>query len=141
MCHLITACNHHAVLTLATVIERLLALSMGGTKVLQDCYISLMESCIHLKDVEEDGDDDDADGAEDLDDDDEEEDTDDDDEVMDHRTGFSIFSLSSTHCLKDHEHAIRIRRMMMCEKRQKRNSLQDMRLLLVSQSRLSRKET
>lgn len=69
-----------AVLTLATVIERLLALSMGGTKVLQDCYISLMESCIHLKDVEEDGDDDDADGAEDLDDDDEEEDTDDDDE-------------------------------------------------------------
>uniref|UniRef100_A0A453HTM2 Uncharacterized protein n=1 Tax=Aegilops tauschii subsp. strangulata TaxID=200361 RepID=A0A453HTM2_AEGTS len=44
-----------AILTLATVIERLLALSMGGTKVLQDCYISLMESCIHLKDVQEDG--------------------------------------------------------------------------------------
>ncbi|KAM3312491.1 hypothetical protein ACQJBY_032415 [Aegilops geniculata] len=69
-----------AILTLATVIERLLALSMGGTKVLQDCYISLMESCIHLKDVQEDGDDDDGDGAEDLDDDDDEEDTDDDDE-------------------------------------------------------------
>ena len=67
------------------MIERLLALSMGGTKVLKDCYISLMESCIHLKDVQEDGDDDD-DGAEDDDDDDEEEDTDDDDEVMDHRT-------------------------------------------------------
>ncbi|CAM0874180.1 unnamed protein product [Alopecurus aequalis] len=67
-----------AVLTLATVIERLLALSMGGTKVLKDCYISLMESCIHLKDVQEDGDDDD--GAEDEDDDDEEEDSDDDDE-------------------------------------------------------------
>ncbi|XP_051180407.1 uncharacterized protein [Lolium perenne] len=66
-----------AVLTLATVIERLLALSMGGTKVLKDCYISLMESCIHLKDVQEDGDDDDE--VED-DDDDEEEDTDDDDE-------------------------------------------------------------
>ncbi|XP_062182615.1 uncharacterized protein LOC133886794 [Phragmites australis] len=71
-----------AVLTLATVIERLLALSMGGIKVLQDCYVSLMESCIHLKEVEEDGDnEDDDDGAEDLEDDDEEEeDTEDDDE-------------------------------------------------------------
>ncbi|VAH92253.1 unnamed protein product [Triticum turgidum subsp. durum] len=69
-----------AILTLATVIERLLALSMGGTKVLQDCYTSLMESCIHLKDVQEDGDDGDGGGAEDLDDDDDEEDTDDDDE-------------------------------------------------------------
>lgn len=67
-----------AVLTLATVIERVLALSMSGTKELKDCYISLMESCIHLKDVQEDGDDDDE--AEDDDDDDEEEDTDDDDE-------------------------------------------------------------
>jgi hypothetical protein len=64
------------------VIERLLALSMGGTKVLKDCYISLMESCIHLKDVQEDGDDDDE--VEDDDDDEEEEDTDDDDEVRDH---------------------------------------------------------
>jgi hypothetical protein len=63
------------------VIERLLALSMGGTKVLKDCYVSLMESCILLKDVQEDGDDDDGEEEED---DDEEEDTDDDDEVMVH---------------------------------------------------------
>lgn len=69
-----------AVLTLATVIERLLALSMGGTKVLKDCYISLMESCIHLKDIQEDGDDDDEAEDDDDDDDEEEEDTDDDDE-------------------------------------------------------------
>ncbi|PUZ45866.1 hypothetical protein GQ55_8G258700 [Panicum hallii var. hallii] len=70
-----------AVLTLSMVIERLLVLSMGGTKVLQDCYVSLMESCIQLKEVQEDGDnDDDDDGAEDLDDDEEEEDTEDDDE-------------------------------------------------------------
>jgi hypothetical protein len=62
------------------VIERLLALSMGGTKVLKDCYVSLMESCILLKDVQEDGDDDDGEEE----DDDEEEDTDDDDEVMVH---------------------------------------------------------
>lgn len=68
-----------AVLTLAIVIERLLALSMGGTKVLQDCYISLMESFIHLKDVQEDGDDDDDDEAEDHDDEEEEEDSDDED--------------------------------------------------------------
>ncbi|KAF0896635.1 hypothetical protein E2562_026750 [Oryza meyeriana var. granulata] len=68
-----------AVLTLATVIERLLVLSMRGTKVLNDCCVSLMESCIHLKEVQEDGDDDD-DGAEDVDDDEEEEDTDEDDE-------------------------------------------------------------
>ena len=111
---------------------------------LQDCYISLMESCIHLKDVQEDGDDGDGGGAEDLDDDDDEEDTDDDDEVMYHRTVFSIFSLSSNTLLEDREHAIRIRRMMMCVKRRKRNSLQDMpRLLLlpVSQLRLLRKET
>nr|AAX96578.1 expressed protein [Oryza sativa Japonica Group]ABA95456.1 Importin-beta N-terminal domain containing protein, expressed [Oryza sativa Japonica Group] len=71
-----------AVLTLATVIERLLALSTGGTKLLHDCCVSLMESCIHLKEVQEDGDD--GDGAEDLDDDDEEEeDTDEDDEDSD----------------------------------------------------------
>lgn len=82
MCHLVTVCYHYAVLTLAAVIERLLALSMGGTKLLQDCYVSLMESCIHLKEVQEDGDDDDGDGAEDLDDDEEEEGTDEDDEVM-----------------------------------------------------------
>lgn len=81
MCHLVTVCYHYAVLTLETVIERLLALSMGGTKLLQDCYVSLMESCIHLKEVQEDGDNDDGDGA-DLDDDEEEEGTDEDDEVM-----------------------------------------------------------
>ncbi|KAG2564198.1 hypothetical protein PVAP13_8KG390800 [Panicum virgatum] len=70
-----------AVLTLSTVIEHLLVLSMVGTKVFQDCYVSLMESCIQLKEVEEDGDNDDDDvGAEDLDDDEEEEDTEDDDE-------------------------------------------------------------
>ncbi|CAO2150244.1 unnamed protein product [Urochloa humidicola] len=70
-----------ALLTLSTVIERLLVLSMNDTKVLQDCYVSLMESCIQLKEVQEDGDnDDDDDGAEDLDDDEEEEDTEDDDE-------------------------------------------------------------
>ncbi|KAL6654520.1 hypothetical protein ACP70R_007985 [Stipagrostis hirtigluma subsp. patula] len=69
-----------AVLTLATLIERLLALPMVDMKVLQDCYASLMESCIRLKEVQEDGDNDDDDGAEDLDDDEEEEDTDEDDE-------------------------------------------------------------
>ncbi|KXG29170.1 uncharacterized protein LOC8086009 [Sorghum bicolor] len=72
-----------AVLTLSTVINHLVSLSMGGTKVVQDCYVSLMESCIQLKEVEEDGDNDDDDGAEDLDDDDEEEDTEDDDEDSD----------------------------------------------------------
>jgi len=82
MGHLVDVYCHHAVLTLATVIKRLLVLSMGGTKVLQDCYVSLLESCIHLKEVEEDGDNDDDDGAEDLDDDDDDEDTEDDDEVM-----------------------------------------------------------
>ncbi len=78
-------------LTLATVIEHLLALSMGGTKLLHDCCVSLMESCIHLKEVQEDGDD--GDGAEDLDDDDddeEEEDTDEDDEVTESRIMISI---------------------------------------------------
>jgi hypothetical protein len=90
---LVDVCCHHAVLTLATVMERLLALSMGGTKLLQDCYVSLMESCIHLKEVEEDGDNDDNDGAENLDDDDEEdEDTEDDDEVMECQLICSIFS-------------------------------------------------
>ncbi|CAD6252436.1 unnamed protein product [Miscanthus lutarioriparius] len=72
-----------AVLTLSTVINHLMSLSMGGTKVLQDCYVSLMESCIQLKEVQEDGDNDDDDGAEDLDDDDEDEDTEDDDEDSD----------------------------------------------------------
>jgi hypothetical protein len=66
---------------------------MGGTKVLQDCYVSLMESCIQLKEVQEDGDnDDDDDGAEDLDDEEEEEDTDDDDEVTESRIMLSILS-------------------------------------------------
>ncbi|RLM58078.1 uncharacterized protein C2845_PM18G13230 [Panicum miliaceum] len=45
-----------AVLTLSMVIERHLVLSMGGTKVLQDCYVSLMESCIQLKEDSEDDD-------------------------------------------------------------------------------------
>ena len=80
-------------LTLSTVIEHLLVLSMVGTKVFQDCYVSLMESCIQLKEVEEDGDNDDDDvGAEDLDDDEEEEDTEDDDEVSECRILLSIFS-------------------------------------------------
>jgi Ran GTPase-activating protein (RanGAP) involved in mRNA processing and transport len=83
MSHPVAFCCHHAVLTLATVIERRLALSMGGNRVLQDCYVSLLESCIHLKEVEEDGDND-SDGAEDLDDDEEDEDTEDDDEVIEH---------------------------------------------------------
>ncbi|KAL6908038.1 hypothetical protein ACP4OV_002208 [Aristida adscensionis] len=73
-----------AVLTLATLIERLLSPSIVDTKLLQDCYASLMESCIRLKEIQEDGDnDDDGDAsfvsAEDLDDE-EEEDTDEDDE-------------------------------------------------------------
>lgn len=81
--HLLTVCYLCAVLTLSTVIERLLVLNMGATKVLQDCYVSLIESCIQLKELQEDGDnDDDDDGAEDLDDDEEEEDTEDDDEVQ-----------------------------------------------------------
>jgi hypothetical protein len=81
MGHLLIVCFHDAVLTLSTVINHLVSLSMGGTKVVQDCYVSLMESCIQLKEVQEDGDndDDDDDGAEDLDD---EEDTEDDDEVI-----------------------------------------------------------
>ena len=91
--HLLTICYLHAVLTLSTVIEHLLVLSMVGTKVFQDCYVSLMESCIQLKEVEEDGDNDDDDvGAEDLDDDEEEEDTEDDDEVSECRILLSIFS-------------------------------------------------
>ncbi|AQK48288.1 ARM repeat superfamily protein [Zea mays] len=73
-----------AVLTLSTVINHLVSLSTGGTKLLQDCYASLMESCIQLKEVQDDGDnDDDDDGAEDVDDNDEEEDTEDDDEDSD----------------------------------------------------------
>ncbi|TVU23430.1 hypothetical protein EJB05_25796 [Eragrostis curvula] len=72
-----------AVLTLAKVVERLLAHSMGGTKVLQDCYTSLMESCIHLKEVEEDGDNEDDDGDEDTFFECEDEDTEDDDEDSD----------------------------------------------------------
>ncbi|KAL5204923.1 hypothetical protein ABZP36_009794 [Zizania latifolia] len=72
-----------AAVTLATVIERLLVLSMGGPEVLKDCFVSLMESCIHLKEVQQDGAD--GDGAEDVDDDDDdddegEEDSDEDDE-------------------------------------------------------------
>ena len=83
MGNLLTAYHLHAVLTLSTVIGRLLAISMGSAKVLQDCYVSLMESCIHLKEVQEDGDNDDDDEAEDLDDEGEEEDTGDEDEVKD----------------------------------------------------------
>jgi hypothetical protein len=79
--HLSIVCFLDAVLTLSTVINHLVSHSMGGTKVLQDCYVSLMESCIQLKEVQEDGDNDDDDGAEDLDDDEEEEDSEDDDEV------------------------------------------------------------
>jgi hypothetical protein len=92
MGHLLIVCFRDAVLTLSTVINHLVSLSMGGTKVVQDCYVSLMESCIQLKEVEEDGDNDDDDGAEDLDDDDEEEDTEDDDEVNRMKTLLCTFS-------------------------------------------------
>jgi len=51
-----------------------------------------MESCIQLKEVQEDGDNDDDDGAEDLDDDDEDEDTEDDDEVTEMKTLLCTFS-------------------------------------------------
>jgi hypothetical protein len=99
-----------------------------------------MDSCIQLKELQEDGDnDDDDDGAEDLDDDEEEEDTEDDDEVSECRIMLSIFSKCTTKY--ERNNAIRIRRMMMCEKRRKRNSLKDMHWRLqVSRSRLSRKE-
>jgi len=92
MGHLLIVCFLDAVLTLSTVINHLMSLSMGGTKVLQGCYVSLMESCIQLKEVQEDGDNGDDDGAEDLDDDDEDEDTEDDDEVTEMKTLLCTFS-------------------------------------------------
>jgi hypothetical protein len=86
-----------------------------------------MESCIQLKEVQEDGDNDDDDGAEDLDDDDEDEDTEDDDEVIEWRHCFLSFLVMLKHtAYKIKNTAIRIRTMMMCEKKQKRNSLKDM---------------
>lgn len=132
-----------AVLTLATVIERLLALSTGGTKLLHDCCVSLMESCIHLKEVQEDGDD--GDGAEDLDDDDEEEeDTDEDDEVTEQNHDLYLLYSCPTKLIEYHkQHIIRIRMMMMMyAKRQKRNFFKDMqRLPLVNQLKLLRTVT
>ncbi|XP_020101763.1 uncharacterized protein LOC109719467 isoform X2 [Ananas comosus] len=58
-----------AVLTLTKGVERLLARSESGSTVLRDCLVSLMEACIHLKEVqqeEENDDDDDGDDAEDT---------------------------------------------------------------------------
>ena len=82
MGHLLIVCFLDAVLTLSTVINHLMSLSMGGTKVLQDCYVSLMESCIQLKEVQDNGDNDD----------DEDEDTEDDDEVTEMKTLLCTFS-------------------------------------------------
>lgn len=69
-------------LTLAKVIERLLGLGNPNSSLLQDCYVSLMETSVRLKEVQgeeenDKGDDEEADDEED----DDEESEDDDDEV------------------------------------------------------------
>ncbi|KAJ6798788.1 importin beta-like SAD2-like protein isoform X1 [Iris pallida] len=75
-----------AVITLAKVVEHLLSFpSDRGNEILHDCFRSLMEACIHLKEVQEDGegsdeqiDDNDDDEEEDSDGNDDDEDSEDD---------------------------------------------------------------
>ncbi|KAJ4721925.1 importin beta-like SAD2-like [Melia azedarach] len=71
-----------AVLTLAKVIERLLGLGNPNSSLLQDCYVSLMETSVRLKEVqgEEENDKGDDEEADDEEDDDEESEDDDDED-------------------------------------------------------------
>ncbi|KAJ0034879.1 hypothetical protein Pint_24242 [Pistacia integerrima] len=70
-----------AVLTLAKVVERLLGLGNPGGNLLQDCYASLMEASVRLKEVQEETENDEEDDeAEDEDEDDDEESQDDDED-------------------------------------------------------------
>nr|XP_019702618.1 importin beta-like SAD2 isoform X2 [Elaeis guineensis] len=74
-----------AVITLAKVVEQLLGSpSDGDSKLLGDCFVSLMEACLHLKDVGQEDEEDD--GAEDIDNEasDEESDDDEDSEEDEH---------------------------------------------------------
>ncbi|XP_073009559.1 uncharacterized protein [Typha latifolia] len=65
-----------AVITLEKVVERLLGLQDNCSKYMRDCFVSLMEACIHLREVQEDGEEDDT---QDIDDEASEDATDDDD--------------------------------------------------------------
>ncbi|KAH9766423.1 Importin N-terminal domain-containing protein [Citrus sinensis] len=69
-----------AVLTLAKVVERLLGLGNPGSSLLQDCYASLMEAAVQLKEVQEDEENDEGDDEEAEDEEDDNEESEDDDE-------------------------------------------------------------
>ncbi|GAY35579.1 hypothetical protein CUMW_017160 [Citrus unshiu] len=69
-----------AVLTLAKVVERLLGLGNPGSSLLQDCYASLMEAAVQLKEVQEEEENDEGDDEEAEDEEDDNEESEDDDE-------------------------------------------------------------
>lgn len=68
-------------LTLAKVVERLLGLGNPGSSLLQDCYASLMEAAVQLKEVQEEEENDEGDDEEAEDEEDDNEESEDDDEV------------------------------------------------------------
>lgn len=64
-------------ITLAKVVEQLLGSpSDSDSKLLRDCFVSLMEACIHLKEVGQE--DEEEDGVEDIDNEASDEESDDD---------------------------------------------------------------
>ncbi|KAH9684058.1 Importin N-terminal domain-containing protein [Citrus sinensis] len=69
-----------AVLTLAKVVERLLGLGNPGSSLLRDCYASLMEAAVQLKEVQEEEENDEGDDEEAEDKEDDNEESEDDDE-------------------------------------------------------------
>lgn len=68
-------------LTLAKVVERLLGLGNPGSSLLRDCYASLMEAAVQLKEVQEEEENDEGDDEEAEDKEDDNEESEDDDEV------------------------------------------------------------
>lgn len=66
---------HFSVITLAKVIERLLEQGNSGGGLLRDCFSSLMEASIQLKEAQEEMEDEESNGeTEDIDEDDDNED-------------------------------------------------------------------
>lgn len=90
--HILMDARWIAVMTLVKIVERLLgSISAGENPVLQECFVSLLELVIRLKEVqeEEEGEDDDT---EDADDENADDDTDD-DEVLGTISHFLVYNL------------------------------------------------
>lgn len=88
-------------LTLARLIEQLLRQGKSGVDLLQNCFTSLLEVSIQLKEVQDGkGDEQEAEEAENDDDDDDDEDSDNDDsedyDEVDFRSFFTFFLLLFT---------------------------------------------